>query len=243
MIPLARHVLDRRSAIAFACAVSLAMGLVTAGAAPAHAQAMPPSCTGPNLYGQGASGTGNYGTADQIWTWSSWSVSDPAENFSDESVWSLDANNPNQNALEVGFFSGYGKDNIGGDPNWSNGMVPYYTTGDGTNEYDEWGEYLPSDEYIYMIAQANNNGSLAYVAGALDANLSYVVSQPRWNFTQGEVSNTGTWMGGGSGDSSTVYWLDSSDNMHPWQYIATCENSPYWADSSNGTDYFENGGY
>jgi hypothetical protein len=105
----------------------------------------------------------------------------------------------------VGFFSGYGKDNIGGDPNWSNGMVPYYTEGDGANEYDEWGEYLPSDQYIYMIAQATNSGSLAYVAGALNANLTYVVSQPRWNFAQGEVSNTATWMGGGSGDNSTVY--------------------------------------
>lgn len=171
-----------------------------------------------------------------------WSVYDPSGGgFSDEAVWSMDANNLN-NALEVGFFSGYGKDDIGGDPNWTNGMVPYYTKNQGNNEYDEWGAYLPSSQYIYMIAQANNNGSLAYVAGTLDANLTYVVSQPRWNFTQGETNNTATWMGGGSGDSSTDYWLDSSDNMHPWQYMNICWNSPYWATTSNG-DYFDNGGY
>jgi hypothetical protein len=60
---------------------------------------------------------------------------------------------------------------------------------------------------------------------------------------QGEVTDTGTWMGGGSGDSMTLYWINSSGSAYPWGYLNMCENSPYWASSSNGKDYFADGGY
>lgn len=98
-----------------------AASLIATATTPAHA--IVPSCNRPgHWYGAAGSGTGNYGTADQIWTWSHWSVFDPTKHyFSDEAVWSIDANNT-YNALEVGFFSGWGADDIGGDPNWSNGI-------------------------------------------------------------------------------------------------------------------------
>lgn len=221
--------------------VIFAGALVSVVAQPAYANA--PTCAFGNYYAQAASGTGNYGTADQIWTWKNWSVYDPAgHNFSDEAVWSIDYNN-NNNALEVGFFSGWGNDNIGGDPTWSNGMIPYYTTGNGAMEYDEWGSDLPANTYINMMAGAFNTYSLVNVGGQLNIDINYVVDQPRWNFTQGETNNTATWMGGGTGDSSTLYWINSSGDLNHWSYLNDCAISPYWASSSNGTYYFANGGY
>jgi hypothetical protein len=85
--------------------------------------------------------------------------------------------------------------------------------------------------------------SFAYVDGIIDVNTGYVVDQPRWNYAQGETSEDTATMGGGSGgDDSTMYWLNSAGDFEPWAYINTCANSPYWADSGNGTDDFQNGG-
>jgi hypothetical protein len=233
----------RKAVIVLAACLAAAIDVVAIGAGQAYAIA--PGCETPgHYYGSAGSGTGNYGTADSIWTWSNWSVYEPDElkSFSDEAVWSIDNSNP-IDSLEVGFASGWGQDQIGGDPTWTNAMVPYYTENAGLDEYDEWGTDLPADSYIYMIAGANSSGSLAYVAGVLDMNLSYVVDQPRWNMTQGETNNTETWMGGGTGDLSVNYWLNSDGDMEPWTYLNYCSNSPYWALSNNNTDDFDNGGY
>jgi hypothetical protein len=197
-----------------------------------------------HYYGAATSGTSNYGTEAQIWTWNKWSVNkDNAQDFSDEGVWSIDDNNRND-ALEVGFFSGYGAGNINGASGWTNGMVPYYTLNNGGKEYDEWGTFLPSDTYIWMFAQADGSNSFAYVNGQLNTSMNYTVNQPRLSYTQGEVyDNDNVWMGGGTGDSSTLYWLNSAGAANHWAYLTTCDNSPYWASSSNGTYFFANGGY
>jgi hypothetical protein len=203
------------------------------------------TCTngGGHYYGQGWSGTGNYGTEAQIWTWAHWSVNKNNPNdFSDEAVWSINNNNIN-NALEVGFFSGHGNGDINGQSGWTNGMLPYYTLNNGANEYDAWGNFLPSNQYIWMFAQALDTNSYAYVNGQLVKTTNYVVNQPRLGFTQGEVyDNAGIWMGGGSGgDSSTLYWLDSSGANHYWAWLNDCSNAPYWV-SSSGPHFFANGG-
>jgi hypothetical protein len=215
--------------------------LVATGTAPA--QAASPSCAFYNYYGQGASGTGNYGTADAIRTWSSWNVPNEADGgFSDEAVWSIDYDNQN-NALEVGFFVGWGNGNLHGGSNYTNGQIPYYTLKNGAEEADYWGDFLPRDTEINMFAQATSSTSFAYVDGIIDVNTGYVVDQPRWNYAQGETSEDTATMGGGSGgDDSTMYWLNSAGDFEPWAYINTCANSPYWADSGNGTDDFQNGG-
>lgn len=123
-------------------------------------------------------------------------------------------------------------------------MVPYYTLNNGADEYDKWGTYLPANTYIWMFAQATGSLSFAYINNQLNTQINYTVNQPRLNYTQGEVyDNNGIWMGGGAGDAMTLYWLDSSGNANPWAYLSDCADSPYWARSSNGTDYFENGGY
>jgi hypothetical protein len=148
------------------------------------------------------------------------------------------------NALEVGFFTGWGSGNLSGGSNHTNGMIPYYTLNQGDNEYDYWGDFLPRNTEISMFAQATNAGSdFAYVDGLIDTKINYPVSQPRWGFTQGEVNDNAATMGGGSGgDESTVMWIDSAGAFHDWAYINTCANSPYWSGSTNGTDDFENGG-
>lgn len=46
----------------------------------------------------------------------------------------------------------------------------------------------------------------------------------------------------GGGEEATEYWISSNGTFHPWAYINTCQMSPYWALSVNGTDDFENGG-
>jgi hypothetical protein len=186
---------------------------------------------------------GEHVDADQIQTWSSWNVPNEADGgFSDEAVWSIDYNNQG-NALEVGFFVGYGDGNLAGGSNHTNGQIPYYTLNNGKQEADYWGDFLPRSTEINMFAQALSSTSYAGVGGIIDVNTGYVVNQPRWGFTQGETNETTATMGGGSGgDESTVYWLNSAGNWEPWAYINTCADSPYWASSNNGTDDFENGG-
>lgn len=231
----------RKITASFLAPAAAAAFLVATGATPA--QAASPSCTPFNYYGQGASGTGNYGTADQILTWSSWNVPNEADGgFSDEAVWSIDYDNQN-NALEVGFFVGWGNGNLSGGANHTNGQIPYYTINDGAEEADYWGDFLPRDTEITMFAEAFSDTSFAYVDGLIDTDTGYVVDQPRWGFTQGETSEDTATMGGGpGGDESTVYWINSAGDFEPWAYINTCANSPYWATSDNGTDDFENGG-
>ncbi len=232
----------RKLTTSFLVPVAATVYLVAPGSVPAQAAA--PNCKIFNYYGQGASGTSNYGTADQIRTWSSWNVPNEAGgDFSDEAVWSLDYNQQH-NALEVGFFTGAGNGNLIGGSNQTNGMIPYFTLNNGDDEADFWGDFLPRNTLINMIAQATGTTFYAYVDGRfLNAGMNYIVNEPRWGFTQGEVAETDATMRGGSdGDESTVYWIDSSGALHDWGFINTCADSPYWSGSTNGTDDFENGG-
>jgi hypothetical protein len=233
----------RKIAASFLAPVAAVSFLVATGTAPA--QATSPNCQNNpvHYWGKGASGTGNYGTADLISTWSSWNVPNEADyQFSDEAVWSEDINNAT-NALEVGFFVGYGFGDITGGENHTNGQIPYYTLNNGKNEADYWGDFLPRSTEITMFAQDTSTTSFAYVDGLIDTNTGYVVNQPRWSFAQGETTETTATMGGGSGgDDSTMYWINSANNFEPWAYINTCADNPYWAKSDNGTDDFQNGG-
>jgi len=232
----------RRKIIAsFLAPAAATVFLVATGTAPA--QAASPNCAQAegHWYGEGASGTGNYGTYAQIYTWSSWNVPNEAEqNFSNESVWSIDYNNFD-NSLEVGFMVGWANGNLIGGENHTNGEIPYYTLDDGGRMAVFWGVFLPRDTLIAMYAQSSDSGSYAYVNGQLSTTIDYAVSQPRWGYAQGEVTEDTATMGGG-GDDATEYWIDSSGVAHQWAYINTCEDSPYWALSVNGTSDFENGG-
>ena len=233
----------RKITVSLLIPVAAVSCLVATDTAPA--QAASPSCVIVNYYGQGASGTGNYGTADSIRTWSSWNVpNESSGGFSDESVWSIDYNNIG-NSLEVGFFVGYGNGNLHGGSSYTNGQIPYYTLSNGEEEADYWGTSFPGTPRSVCTRRrsATPRFSQASAVKEIDVNTGYVVDQPRWNFAQGETSEPSATMGGGSGgDDSTMYWLNSACNFEPWAYINTCADSPYWANSDNGTDDFENGG-
>jgi hypothetical protein len=202
------------------------------------------SCSGSNYYGRATSGVGsNKGTGASVYTWQNWSVPDHPYGFSDEAVWAFYQANPySTNALEVGFFSGYGKGNYGGGSNFTNGMNPYFTLGNGAEEYDDWGYYLSSGALIWDSATSDGTHSWAYVNNTSIASpINYGVAFPHWNFAQGETDATDIWMGGGTGDSMTLYYQSSSNNWYTWGSSNICYDSPYWATGSSY--YFQNGGY
>jgi hypothetical protein len=207
----------------------------------------------PHWYGLAESGTGSHGTAANIWTWTNWSVDSAGKNFSNEAVWLSDPNEI-QYDLEVGFYSGWLSANINGNGPWyTNGMLPYYSKINGTYVYVKEGAYLPASTYIGLAAFFSGATDYAvvtpggqhpaYMDQAISGINSYQDQADLANVEQGEVTDTKTWMGGGSGDSMTLFWVDYQGGQHPWSYLSYCYNSPYWASSSNNTDYFANGGY
>jgi hypothetical protein len=206
----------------------------------------------PHWYGLAESGTGSHGTAANIWTWTNWSVDSSGKQFSNEAVWLTDPDEI-QYDLEVGFYSGWLSANINKNGPWyTNGMTPYYSKINGHYVYVQEGTFLPASTYIGMAAFYSGATDYAVVTGSgstpiyMDQPISGIDSYQDpdlSNAEQGEVTDTKTWMGGGSGDSMTLFWFDSKGDQHPWAYLSYCYNSPYWASSSNDTDYFANGGY
>jgi hypothetical protein len=49
-------------------------------------------------------------------------------------------------------------------------------------------------------------------------------------------------MGGGSGDSATLYYQSSNNSWYTWGFENDCADSPYWT-STDGYADFVNGGY
>jgi hypothetical protein len=206
-----------------------------------------------HYYGAAFSGTGSHGTAANIWTWSNWSVDSSGQNLSLEAV---GLNDPSavQYSLEAGFYSGWINDARNGHSLWyTNGMTPYYATANGTDGYVQQGTYLPANTYIGIAAffygatdyaiVTGPNGSPIYMDQAPGGSITYQDQANLTNEAWGEVSDTNTWMGGGSGDSMTLFWVDYKGSQHPWGHLSYCDNPPFWASSSNNTDYFANGGY
>lgn len=151
-------------------------------------------------------------------------------------------NNPN-NAVEAGYYSGYWPyPNFG----WTTSLIPYYmpTDGSGTN----WNSPIPGSSSLDVQLISSGSGTYVnffYSGGGPSAGNSYVVSSPRQNYAQGEVTaSTKTWMGGGSGETMTMYWTNdtSGSTWYTWGSNSVCSNSPYWAKSLSG-DKYSNGGY
>jgi hypothetical protein len=203
------------------------------------------SCSGGNYYGRATSGLGsNKGTGARILTWTHWSV--PGEsggNFSDEAVWAVyQANTNSTNALEAGFFSGWGNGNYGGGSGYTNGMIPYFTLGNGAQEYDDWGAFLPTNTWIWMSATSDGTHSWAYVnSKSIASPINYGVAFPHWNLAQGETNATNVTMGGSAGEQMYLYYQTPSNSWYNWGFLNECVDSPYWV-ATNGTDFFENGG-
>lgn len=179
------------------------------------------------------------GTGAQTTTWTHWSVANNGVNFSDEAVWISNQSNGN-NALEGGFYSGSGS-----NVPWTNGLLPYYTTNNGQNEYDDAGQYLPSNTSIWLNVTSAYNGSGAFV-GVGSNNMypgNYSVSTPAQNFSQGEVyNNSGVWMGGGSGETFDAKWEDTHRNFYSWGFNNDCADSPYFI-NNNSPSSWTSGGY
>ena len=229
-------------------------------AAMPHSAARPDSgftgqCNPSNhYYGLATSGTGSHGTAANIWTWKNWSVDSSGYNFSLQNVYLSDPNNVQYN-FEVGFYSGWINDNLRNHGNWyTNGMTPYYAYDNGNDGWVQEGTYLPASTYINISASFLGSTDYAVVTGTggspIYMDQPFTARPPTYqdqanltNGASGEVTDTKTWMGGGSGDSMTLFWVDYQGVQHPWSYLSYCDNSPYWASSSNNTDYFADGGY
>jgi hypothetical protein len=262
------HVM-KKAALVLPASALLLLSLATAGAPAAQAAASGsahsvspasgytgacPRGSQEHYYGDATSGFDTHGTAANIWTWKSWSVDSSGKNFSNEAVWMVDNPYPTFD-LEVGFYSGWLDPDLNNEKGWwyTNGMTPYYSLDNGINVYVQEGTYLPANTYIGISSFFSGTTSFAVVAGTdgspvymdqaipgLDDNTQQANLQ---NVEQGEVTDSSTWMGGGSGDNMTLFWVDSSGDQHPWGSLSYCYNSPFWAKSSNDTDYFENGGY
>ena len=197
-----------------------------------------------HYYATATSGTGTTtGTGATTTTWSNWWVPDqypPYYGFSDEAVWLVSSGTT---AIEAGFYSGYGA-----NPSWTNGMLPYYTEDNGNNEHDGGGNFLTSNKAIWM-AEITANGS--GTSGAVQVDNwtqslgSYTVVSPRTNYAQGEVDYKDIWMGGGSGESFTMYFQPKSGWPNSWAQWGSNSNtadSPFWyVHTSNSV--WSNGGY
>lgn len=178
------------------------------------------------------------GTGANTTTWSSWSVPGGGQNFSDEAVWVLNASNTG-NSLEGGFYSGWGPQS-----GFTNGMLPYYTTGNGTGENDGVGKYLSANTGIWLNVTSAYNGSGGFVGvGPYSfTGIQYTISSPAQNAQQGETTASNIWMGGGSGETFNAKWENTSRNFYSWGFNNPCVDSPYSFNSTSGSS-FSNGGY
>lgn len=203
----------------------MAAGLLTGQAlAPGAALASPCENGGGSIhwYATDISGAGsNKGTGGYMQTWTHWSLDGhPASDgpFSDEAVWTYDKNNGND-ALEVGFSTGYG----GGSGTLTNNMYPYVTVNDDqdppADETDFQGTSLPTDTNIWNSATSNGSSTWAFVNNKQIAYFaSYGVSTPRVNYEQAEVNYQDIWMGGGSGSAMALSYQTSSNAWDTWGY-------------------------
>lgn len=222
--------------------VALAMLVVAAGSPASTARAVNPACTNDSQhwYGQAISGAGStLGTGSYTNVWTSYSVNANGFNFSDEAVWIINDNDL-YNALEAGFYSGSGSTIA-----WTNAVLPYYTIGNGYSETNI-NAPLTLGSLIWMGVQTSPSFMSVGPTSMYINSGSYSVSSPRRNFSQGETGSSNgslNWMGGGSGESFTNYWLDqSTNNWYQWSYNNVCANGPYWA-TSNSASSWSNGGY
>lgn len=186
------------------------------------------------------------GTSDQVGTgattttWSSWSVANNGVNFSDVAVWLINPSN-GSDAIEAGFYSGGGS-NVA----WTNGMLPYWTLNNGVNEYDGAGNYLASNKSIWMAEHTGNGAgvpALVQVDNWVNSPGNYYVGNAqaqRHNYSQFETyNNNGIWMGGGSGQTMTMYWNANvnypNGPWYQWGFIANdCNDPGYWHTVTNG---------
>lgn len=233
-------------AVCAAIAASLAIG--TGGGA---TQASGTQCAKAGSYynTQALSGTSDttFGTEAATTSWSTWHVK--SGTFSNEAQWIYNKPNELTESLEGGFYSGHGNGNV----NWTPAMLPYYTTSNGSYEYDDSNTFVEAgiSTYAWVVSRIGSSDAFVQVGTApgpygyawMDAGY-YKVSPPRTNFAQGQVNADGNTMGGGSGETFTESWVDSATNWWPWGGMSVCQDDPYWAYRISGTnDQWRNGGY
>jgi hypothetical protein len=163
------------------------------------------------------------GTDIGVATPATWSVDSSVSGTWDQAAWLNNDNNFN-NALEVGFYSGF----FPYDGTWTSGLQPYETQAQGANGVEYSGSYVPAATYIDENAKTSANSSV-YQYGFV---LNYAVggpTDPRLSDSQGEVvGGTSSWMGNGSGYASIGWWQASgSSTWNAWGYHDDCSNAPY----------------
>jgi hypothetical protein len=236
-----RH-LQRGYVVRRIAVVVVAVAIQSVGLA-AHPPAAAAACApggGNRWYATATSGSGtNTGTKAIFKSWHSWSVPAPT-GFSDEAVWTIHVGT--NNGLEGGFFTG-----LGNNVAWTNGMMPYYTTDNGQNEFDYANHYLAADTTYTMAVQpaiGTNHAKVNVGPFVLDAG-NYTVATPRLNYMQGEVNTDCAWMGGGTGEQFTLYYQPASmypNNWSEWGWMNTDADSPYWRQNIDANDW-KNGGF
>lgn len=210
--PTSLGVLEGAMRRIWAVTLAVSMSLIAIHAHPPAASACTSGGATQRWGATATSGSGtNTGTKATFTSWHSWSVPSPS-GFSDEAVWTI--NSSTGKALEGGFFTG-----LGSNVAWTNGMMPYYTTDNGANEYDYASHYLAIDTSYSMSVQPAINGNNAIVKvgpWTLPTPGAYTVTTPRVNYMQGEVNNTCAWLGGGTGQFFYMYYQPASSYPNNW---------------------------
>ena len=190
-------------------------------------------------YVQAVSGCCAVGTTINTTVPTNWSAQQP-NSTSDIAAWLTDSNDYTIQ-LEGGYFTGYW---IYGTKFWTNGLLPYFTTGDGKYGGTNASDYLVAATNYYFTVVEGTSGY--YEAGwntPQDWRYSLGYSVPNGiNNSQGEViQNDATWMGYGPGSYEPVaaeYCLGSCTSWANWGYInPLCVNSPYLGTTYDGHTY------
>ncbi len=186
------------------------------------------------------SGSGSTVIGTQLFTTTPlhWSVG-ANNSTSDEAAWLRYANDP-ASSVEGGFYTGFWPYNSGG---FTNGLLPYATTGNGIAGAQLPGGYVPANSGVILNVRANDsNGTTVVSVNGGSSALGYSVQSPRQNYAQGEVTQTSsTWMGGGSASEPfNAYWQDAN-GTYAWGSHSDCVDPPYYLNST-GANSWNNGG-
>ena len=190
---------------------------------------------GNHWYARATSGYGSnvQGTDVGTFTPTVWSTNSTVNGTWDQAAW---ANNDNifNNALEVGFYSGF----FPYDGTFTAGLQPYYTVDNGATGSEYTGLFVPGGTYVDSNAVSNSN-VFVYTYGFL---LNYTVGSPVLNDSQGEVVG-GAWMGNGTGYPNLGWWKAVGVNgWNAWGYHSDCANSPYYI-VAGGPQGWTSGGF
>lgn len=239
-----RRIRDSRAALGVRILAATLMTASILATTTEVAAASPPPCQAPPLsstahgYTEAYSGYGgNVGTEVNTYTWSTWTVPNPSQEFSNAATWQINNNNWT-NSIEAGIRVGaneYGQ--------YTTQLIPYYTLNNGQYEYDFWSDILPRSQSISMSIWQNGYSNAVVAGHWLLSGSTYYVGAPRLNYSQAEVRpwDAGVSMSGGNDTYWGYYLPPGSSTWIPWGYNTVCADNPYWVYSYGGNAWKSGG--